>query len=85
MKYRDSRGNIDTPTKILKVNRAGEFGAVNIYRSQILICNVFMRDLVPLLKDFLDDEKRHMSIFWEEIQAREGVKCKSFYLCGLGG
>ncbi|MBB3062612.1 demethoxyubiquinone hydroxylase family protein [Microbulbifer rhizosphaerae] len=85
MKYKDSKGSLDTPKKILKVNHAGEFGAINIYRSQILVSRIFMRDLVPLLESFLADEKRHLQIFWTEIQSRNGVKCKSFWLCGLGG
>lgn len=85
MKYHDSHGKIDTPKKILKVNHAGEFGAINIYRSQIFVCKLFMKDLVPLLESFLEDEKRHLNVFWTEIEARKGVKCKSFYLCGLGG
>jgi ubiquinone biosynthesis monooxygenase Coq7 len=85
MRYRDSKGSLDTPKKILKVNHAGEFGAINIYRSQILVSKIFMKDLLPLLEDFLSDEKRHLEIFWQEIQARNGVKCKSYWLCGLGG
>ncbi len=85
MKYKDSKGKIDTSKKILKVNHAGEFGAINIYRSQIFVSKIFMKDLVPMLNEFLEDEKRHMDIFWSEIQQREGIKCKSFYLCGLGG
>lgn len=85
MKYKDSKGSLDTPKKILKVNHAGEFGAINIYRSQIFVSRIFMRDLVPLLESFLADEKRHLQIFWAEIQSRNGVKCKSFWLCGLGG
>lgn len=85
MKYHNSKGKIDTPKKILKVNHAGEFGAINIYRSQILFAKLFMKDLVPLLESFLEDEKRHLALFWQEIQKRNGIKCKSFWLCGLGG
>lgn len=85
MKYRDSNGKIDTAKKILKVNHAGEFGAINIYRSQIFFAKLFMKDLVPLLESFLNDEKRHLEIFWQEIQRRKGIKCKSYWLCGLGG
>ena len=85
MEYHDSASGLDTPKKILKVNHAGEFGAVNIYRSQLFISKIFMKDLVPLLEDFLADEKRHLSIFWSEIQRRNGVKCKSYWLCGVGG
>jgi len=85
MKYSDSKGNIDTPKKILKVNHAGEFGAVNIYRSQLFVARIFVKEMVPQIEEFLDDEKRHLDIFWKEIQRRSGVKCKSYWLCGLGG
>jgi 3-demethoxyubiquinol 3-hydroxylase len=85
MKYSDSRDSLDTPKKILKVNHAGEFGAINIYRSQILVSKLIMKDLVPLLESFMEDEKRHLEIFWKEIRSRNGIKCKSFWLCGIGG
>lgn len=85
MKYQDSKNGLDTPKKILKVNHAGEFGAVNIYRSQLFISKIFMKDLVPVIEDFLTDEKRHLDIFWSEIKRRNGVKCKSYWLCGIGG
>lgn len=85
MKYRDSSNHIDTPKKILKVNHAGEFGAINIYKAQLVLSKIFNPDIVPMLEDFLADEKKHMNIFWDEISARNGLKCKSFWLCGLGG
>lgn len=85
MKYEDSRGKLDTAKKILKVNHAGEFGAVNIYKSQILVSRIVRPELVPVLEDFLRDEERHLGVFWHEIQRRDGVKCKSYWLCGLGG
>lgn len=85
MQYKNSKGKIDTPKKILKVNHAGEFGAINIYKSQIFLSKIFMKDLVPLLESFLEDEKRHMALFWEEIIRRNGIKCKSYWLCGIGG
>ena len=67
------------------MNHAGEFGAANIYRSQLFIAKIFMKDLVPLIEDFLADEKRQLIVFWQDIQRRDGVKCKSYWLCGLGG
>lgn len=85
MKYSDSKNNIDTPRKILKVNHAGECGAINIYRSQILFSRIFYKDLIPLLESFKKDEERHRDIFWKEIVARNGIRCKSYWLCGLGG
>lgn len=85
MIYQDSTGPIDTPRKILKVNHAGEFGAINIYRAQILVCRAVNRKLVPELQAFLKDELKHLDIFWTEIQQRNGIKCKSYWLCGIGG
>jgi ubiquinone biosynthesis monooxygenase Coq7 len=85
MKYSDSLGNTDTPKKILKVNHAGEFGAESIYRAQIMVSKILHKDYVPLLTAFLEDEKRHSKVFWTEIQPRNGIKCKSYWLCGLGG
>jgi ubiquinone biosynthesis monooxygenase Coq7 len=85
MNYQDCKGSLDTAKKILKVNHAGEFGAINIYRSQILVSRLLRRSYVPLLESFLADEKRHLHTFWTEIQRRNGVKCKSYWLCGLGG
>jgi ubiquinone biosynthesis monooxygenase Coq7 len=85
MKYQDCKGSLDTAKKILKVNHAGEFGAINIYRSQILVSKLLRRSYVPLLESFMADEKRHLNAFWTEIQRRNGVKCKSYWLCGAGG
>lgn len=85
MRYRDSQDSIDTPKKILKVNHAGEFGAINIYRAQILVSKLLRRKYVSMLESFMEDEKRHLEIFWTEIRRRNGVKCKSYWLCGLGG
>ena len=85
MKYSDATSDIDTPRKILKVNHAGEFGAINIYRAQLLVCRLFMPSHVPMLQHFLSDETRHLGVFWDEIQSRRGVKCKSYWLCGIGG
>lgn len=85
MKYQNNSGQIDTAKKILKVDHAGEFGAINIYRSQILVARIFGREYVSILERFLADEKRHLNIFWEEIQRRKGIKCKSYWLCGVGG
>ena len=85
VKYIDSKNGLDTPKKILKVNHAGEFGAINIYKAQILICKFLNKEYVEMLEGFMKDEENHLQIFWEEIQRRNGAKCKSYWLCGLGG
>jgi ubiquinone biosynthesis monooxygenase Coq7 len=71
--------------RILKVNHAGEHGAVNIYRGQRLAC--FWRDdeLKRELEEFRSHEERHRDVFAAEL-ARRGVRrCRSYHLCGLGG
>jgi ubiquinone biosynthesis monooxygenase Coq7 len=85
VKYSDSGGSLDTPKKILKVNHAGEFGAINIYRAQIFVCQLLRKDYVSLLEALMADEQRHLNILWAEIQRRDGVRCKSYWLCGVGG
>jgi 3-demethoxyubiquinol 3-hydroxylase len=85
MQYHDSKDTLDTAKKILKVNHAGEFGAINIYRAQIWVSRCLGRSYVPTLERFMQDETRHMNAFWAEILRRDGVKCKSYWLCGVGG
>jgi ubiquinone biosynthesis monooxygenase Coq7 len=71
--------------RILKVNHAGEHGAVNIYRGQRLVC--FWRDagLRQELEEFRAHEERHRAIFAAELQRRGVRRCRSYWACGLGG
>ena len=71
--------------RILKVNHAGEHGAVNIYRAQRLVCVWRDPGLKRQLEEFRAHEERHRDIFAAEL-ARRGVhRCRSYGLCGLGG
>ncbi|HEX7026574.1 MAG TPA: demethoxyubiquinone hydroxylase family protein [Gammaproteobacteria bacterium] len=71
--------------RIVKVNHAGEFGAINIYRAQILVAGLISPRIVPILKDFLAHEKKHLEIF-RAVLAKRGVRrCRSYWLCGVGG
>ena len=85
MKYQVSRGGLSTATKILKVNHAGEHGAVQIYRAQMLVARYWMPALMLQLQSFRGDEERHREIFWQAIVRRSGVKCRSHWLCAVGG
>jgi len=71
--------------RILKVDHAGEHGAVNIYRGQIFICQIWHRDLLAELHDFQAHEKRHRDIFAEQLRKRGIRRCRSYHLCGVGG
>jgi ubiquinone biosynthesis monooxygenase Coq7 len=70
---------------VLKVNHAGENGAVNIYAGQIFLARFTAPSIVAELVEFKSHEERHRAIFWAELQRRSQARCKSFWLCGLGG
>lgn len=72
-------------TRYLRVDHAGEFGAIQIYRAQILIGRWLGRSHVALLEDFLAHERRHLATFGEVLAKRSIRRCRSFLLCGVGG
>jgi ubiquinone biosynthesis monooxygenase Coq7 len=71
--------------RIMKVNHAGEHGAVNIYAGQIAATRLRARALLPELAEFKAHEERHRSIFANELKRRGLSRCRSYWLCGLGG
>ena len=71
--------------RIVKVNHAGEHGAVNIYRGQLLLARFTAPDQVGVLETFLEHERQHRHIFATELARRGQRRCRSYLLCGLGG
>lgn len=71
--------------RILKVNHAGENGAVNIYAGQKFLARITAPGIVAQLTEFKSHEERHRAIFWAELQRRNRPRCRSFWLCGIGG
>lgn len=71
--------------RIMKVNHAGEHGAVNIYRGQIVMARFTARHLVDELKECQSHEERHRSIFQAELTRRGKARCCSYWLCAFGG
>ncbi len=71
--------------RVMKVNHAGENGAVNIYRGQILLAKLTARDMVNELREFQSHEKTHRAIFAAELERRGRPRCRSYWLCGIGG
>jgi ubiquinone biosynthesis monooxygenase Coq7 len=78
-------GGTPLGNRILKVNHAGEHGAVSIYTGQILLARLTARDLLAELIEFRAHERAHRKIFQDELQRRGHPRCKSYWLCGLGG
>jgi 3-demethoxyubiquinol 3-hydroxylase len=71
--------------RILKVDHAGEHGAVNIYRMQSAIAKWRAPLAVPELLEFLSHEKRHRALIGDRMFTRGVRRCRSYHLCGLGG
>jgi ubiquinone biosynthesis monooxygenase Coq7 len=71
--------------RIMKVNHAGEHGAVSIYAGQILVARITARRLLAELQAFKEHEERHRAIFARELERRGLPRCRSYWLCAVGG
>lgn len=71
--------------RILKVNHAGEHGAVHIYAGQIWAAKWLHPSLIEQLQEFKAHEEHHRWIFHEVLQQRNVSRCASYHLCGIGG
>jgi len=74
-----------TIARILKVNHAGEHGAIRIYRSQIAIARWRCPDIVPELEEMLAHEVSHRARFAEAMPSRHAQPCRMLFLWGIGG
>ena len=61
-----------TLEEIIRVDHAGERGAIKIYEGQLLALSTFRKDekLKKLIKDMKEHEKEHFEYFDKEIQKR---------------
>jgi ubiquinone biosynthesis monooxygenase Coq7 len=75
----------DFAVRILKVNHAGEHGAVNIYSGQLLVARVTARHMLAELTEFRSHERKHRAIFLAQLQGRGLRRCRGYWLCGVGG
>jgi ubiquinone biosynthesis monooxygenase Coq7 len=81
-------GNISPQSlgdRIIKVNHAGEHGAICIYAGQIHAARLTAPSMVTELLEFRSHEQRHRAIFEAELQQRGRSRCRSYWLCGIGG
>jgi ubiquinone biosynthesis monooxygenase Coq7 len=74
-----------TVQRILKVNHAGEYGAIRIYRSQIAVAKLRCADVVPHLEHMLEHEIEHCRVFRDAMPARMARPCRVMSFWSLGG
>lgn len=81
----ESSGLPSMAARIMKVNHAGEHGAVSIYTGQILIAKLANKRLAAELTEFKAHEQAHRAIFAGELARRGLARCRSYWLCAAGG
>ncbi len=74
-----------TVARILKVNHAGEYGAIRIYSAQIGVARRRFPDMVPALAEMLGHERQHCAKFFAAMPARGSRPCRVMSLWSLGG
>lgn len=74
-----------TVKRIVRVNHAGEYGAIRIYSAQIAIARRLWPDVVPALQQMLADEVDHCAKFYAAMPARGSRPCRVMQLWSLGG
>lgn len=74
-----------TVRSVLRVNHAGEYGAVRIYQAQLALARVLASDLVPFLEDTLTHEIAHRDRFRALMTPRGVVPCGALPVWGVGG
>ena len=74
-----------TVAQILRVNYAGEYGAIRIYGAQIFVAKRLHPAVVPFLVETVAHERRHAAKFRELMWPRGTRPCYAIPLWGLGG
>ena len=71
--------------RIIKVDHAGEHGAVCIYTAQRWLARWRAPEMIGEIDDFIAHERGHRAIFAAELERRGRSRCRSYWLCGAGG
>lgn len=71
--------------RIVKVNHAGEYGAIRIYRAQIWVARRLYPDAVEFLEETLRHEIEHCALFLDAMGERGARPCRAMSLWGNGG
>ena len=74
-----------TVARIVKVNHAGEFGAIRIYSAQIAVAARRYPDIAPALSEMLAHEQKHCAAFFGAMPQRNSRPCRIMSLWSWGG
>ncbi len=73
-----------TISRILRVNHAGEYGAIRIYGAQLALTGR-SADTKPFLRETLTHEREHLRKFADLMPSRGARPCGALPLWGIGG
>ncbi|HEU4654816.1 MAG TPA: demethoxyubiquinone hydroxylase family protein [Steroidobacteraceae bacterium] len=76
---------VQTVNQILRVDHAGECGAIRIYRSQIAVARILHPECIPDLSRMLEHELRHFRTFDSLLKTRGVRSCYALPLWMVGG
>ena len=85
MAFWERRSEALTIRRILKVNHAGEFGAIRIYNAQLAVARRMFPVIVPALEEMRDDEIEHCRLFYEAMPVRRARPCRIMAFWSFGG
>jgi len=71
--------------RIIRVDHAGERGAIGIYTAQLIVARVLYKDLVPSLEAMLLHEREHYATFNQLLNNRKIRHCYGLGLWAFGG
>jgi 3-demethoxyubiquinol 3-hydroxylase len=71
--------------RVMKVDHAGEHGAICVYTAQRWLARWRAPDMVAELDELLAHERGHRAQFLAELERRGGRRCRSYFLCAAGG
>ena len=70
--------------EFIRVDHAGERGAIKIYEGQLLALNTFVKndELKKIIEEMKEHEKEHCDYFENEIK-KEKLNLQNFCPCGI--
>jgi ubiquinone biosynthesis monooxygenase Coq7 len=71
--------------RIIRVDHAGERGAIGIYSAQLLVARALYKDMVPVLEGMLRHEREHFFIFNRLLNSRGIRHCYGLAFWAFGG
>jgi ubiquinone biosynthesis monooxygenase Coq7 len=71
--------------RILKLDQAGEYGAIQIYSAQLRIARLFYKDIISILEEMIAHEKQHYKTFSALLNDRSVRAFRTIKLWAVGG